>query len=90
MQANFEGNCCCFVEQGGHEELVGCNYFQWCIEQGIEEKLGLMNKEKDESLVKMEERDGERVKTEKLEKFVFMLEKWFKLLILDDVCFVRN
>jgi len=41
----FKVRFCCFVEQSGSEELVDYNYFQWCSEQIIEEKLGLKNKE---------------------------------------------
>lgn len=48
-------------------------------EQGIKESS--KNKESDEIVVKMEERDGERIKIPNLDKFVFMLGKWLKVLI---------
>jgi len=43
---------CCFLKQIGCEELVDCNYFQWCSGQGIEEKHGPKNEEMDGFVVR--------------------------------------
>lgn len=80
-------------EQIGSKELVGYNYFKWCIEDVFEEEGGATVKieEMGGSIVKIEERGGNFVISEErdgdgknicnLEKSTKVFEKWIKVSI---------
>ncbi|KAG2403827.1 uncharacterized protein HKW66_Vig0107470 [Vigna angularis] len=83
--------------KGGGKDIVGCNFFQWCSEEGIEEGNVLNVEERsrsgrneqvgrslmmmEQSVMKMEEPDVEKMKIACLEKSVVMLEKWLEVLL---------
>jgi len=56
------------VEQSGSQDLGGCNFFQWFIQQEIEEEVCVKKNLIDRDVVKMEERDSRGIKVLKLEK----------------------
>ncbi|KOM47256.1 hypothetical protein LR48_Vigan07g096000 [Vigna angularis] len=82
------------MSMGGGKDIVGCNFFQWCSEEGIEEGNVLNVEERsrsgrneqvgrslmmmEQSVMKMEEPDVEKMKIACLEKSVVMLEKWLE------------
>ncbi|KAG2404209.1 uncharacterized protein HKW66_Vig0111310 [Vigna angularis] len=62
----------CFVlPQVGSEDFIGCNFFEWCTEEVIDSRnvvnvednsASVRNEEIGRSLMKMEERDVEKLK----------------------------
>ncbi|KAG2407427.1 uncharacterized protein HKW66_Vig0022490 [Vigna angularis] len=90
--------------KGGSGELVGCNFFKWCIDEGNEakwlnveertdsernEELGVMSME--DSVLQMEETYCPKIKLGCIEKSLVKLDKWFKLLVgMIFVIFVLN
>ena len=75
--------------QRGSEQLVGYNYFSWFSGDENEEIVGSVtkNKEKDVSMLNMEEMYGQRMKILILEKSVMNLENRIRVLFW-GVCFV--
>ncbi|XP_022640181.1 uncharacterized protein LOC111242130 [Vigna radiata var. radiata] len=76
--------------KGGSEDIGGCNFFKWCNEEVIDERnvvileersASARNDEVGGSMMKMEERDVEKLKLASLEKSLVILEKGMKLLI---------
>ncbi|KOM48197.1 hypothetical protein LR48_Vigan07g190100 [Vigna angularis] len=77
------------------EDFVGCNFFEWCIEELIDppnvvnvedssasarnEEVGRSLMKMEESVMKMEERDVEKLKIGCLEKSVVVLENRIKV-----------
>ncbi|KOM37945.1 hypothetical protein LR48_Vigan03g132700 [Vigna angularis] len=96
--------CFCGQNAGGSGELVGCNFFEWCIEEGnegnglnVEERTGSVRNEEvgvmsmEDSVLQMEERYGEKIIMDFIEKSLVKLEKWLKLLVgMIFVIFVLN
>ncbi|WVZ17678.1 hypothetical protein V8G54_010660 [Vigna mungo] len=80
--------------KGGSEDCSsGCNFFKWCNEDVIHEEnvvtveesgrnneVGGSLMKMEQMLMKMEERDGEKLKIACLQKTVVSLENWLKLL----------
>ncbi|KOM28651.1 hypothetical protein LR48_Vigan561s004100 [Vigna angularis] len=92
------------ITRGMSEELVGCNFFEWCIEEGNEgnrlnvsertgsvrnEEVGVMSME--DNVLQMEKRYGEKIRMGFIEKSLVKLEKWLKFLMgMIFVIFVLN
>ncbi|KOM47741.1 hypothetical protein LR48_Vigan07g144500 [Vigna angularis] len=76
---------------GGSRELVGCNFFKWCIDEGnglkVEERTGSVRNEEvgvwsmEDSVLQMEETYGEKIRLGFIEKSLVKLDKWLKLLV---------
>ena len=83
------------MEQSGSQDLGGWNFFQWFIEQEIEERDVVKMEEKDfggnkvlkvekieeKDVVNMRERDGGWIITRKLDEAIVGLQKWMKLML---------
>ncbi|KOM25158.1 hypothetical protein LR48_Vigan50s007800 [Vigna angularis] len=90
--------------KGGSGELVGCNFFKWCIDEGnegnglnVEERTGSVRNEEvgvwsmEDSVLQMEETYGEKIRLGFIENRLVKLDKWLKLLVgMIFVIFVLN
>ncbi|KAG2399937.1 uncharacterized protein HKW66_Vig0102090 [Vigna angularis] len=81
----------------GSEDFVGCNFFEWCTEEVIDsrnvvnledssasarnEEVSRSLMKMEQSVMKMEERDVEKLRIGCLEKSVVILEKRMKVLM---------
>lgn len=73
LEVCFEACFCCVVQQSESEDLVGCNYFQWYSEQGIEKSP--KNKEMARTVAKIEEMDHESPKNNEMIDTVLKMEE---------------
>ncbi|KAG2395662.1 uncharacterized protein HKW66_Vig0069620 [Vigna angularis] len=90
--------------KGGSGELVGCNFFKWCIDEGnegnglnVEERTSSVRNEEvgvwsmEDSVLQTEETYGEKIRLGFIEKSLVKLDKWLKLLVgMIFVIFVLN
>ncbi|XP_022632084.1 uncharacterized protein LOC111240742 [Vigna radiata var. radiata] len=70
--------------KGGNDELVGCNFFEWCLEegnQGVVEERSAIARAEEVGLMSMEESYLEKMRMASMEKTLLRLEKWFKILV---------
>ncbi|KAG2372186.1 uncharacterized protein HKW66_Vig0209460 [Vigna angularis] len=80
----------CFNFKVEGEDFVGCNFFEWCSEEVIHSRnvvnvednsASARNEEVGGSLMKMEEREVEKLKIGCLAKSIVILEKMVKVLM---------
>ncbi|XP_017420500.1 uncharacterized protein LOC108330531 [Vigna angularis] len=70
----------CSKYKSGTEDS-GCNYFRWCTDVAEDERgTWLKSEGNKESLLNSEEMDSNMKMVVKLDKFVFIVEKWMKVL----------